>query len=43
MGYDRQSVEAMAFGWLARQRLENNFLKVGKKRGLLGKITKFKS
>ena len=43
MGYDPQSIEAMAFGWLARQRLESNPLKVGKKKGLLGKITKFKS
>ncbi|MDB4121087.1 anhydro-N-acetylmuramic acid kinase, partial [Gammaproteobacteria bacterium] len=43
MGYDPQSIEAMAFGWLASQRIENKSLRVGKKKGVLGKITKFKS
>ena len=43
MGYDPQSIEAMAFAWLARQRLESHPLQVGKKKGLVGKITKFKS
>ena len=38
-----QSIEAMAFGWLASQRIANNPLVVGKHEGLLGKITKFKS
>ena len=42
-GYDPQSIEAMAFGWLASQRIENNPLIVGKKKGVLGKITKSKS
>ena len=43
MGYDPQSIEAMAFGWLASQRITSNPLRVGKHKGLLGKITKFKS
>jgi len=43
MGYDPQSIEAMAFGWLASQRIANNPLIVGKHKGLLGKITKVKS
>jgi hypothetical protein len=32
----------MAFGWLARQRVENYPLIVNKSKGVLGKITKFK-
>jgi anhydro-N-acetylmuramic acid kinase len=43
MGYDPQSIEAMAFGWLASQRVTNKPLIVGKRKGLVGKITKFKS
>jgi anhydro-N-acetylmuramic acid kinase len=43
MGYDPQSIEAMAFGWLASQRIAKNPLIVKKHKGLLGKITKFKS
>ena len=43
MGYDPQSIEAMAFGWLASQRIANKPLIAGKQKGLLGKITKFKS
>ena len=43
MGYGPQSIEAMAFGWLASQRITSNPLRVGKHKGLLGKITKFKS
>ena len=43
MGYSPQSIEAMAFGWLASQRITSNPLRVGKHMGLLGKITKFKS
>jgi len=41
-GYDPQAIEAMAFGWLARQRVENCPLIVNKSKGVLGKITKFK-
>jgi 1,6-anhydro-N-acetylmuramate kinase len=43
MGYSPQSIEAMAFGWLASQKIANNPLVVGNKEGVLGKITKFKS
>jgi anhydro-N-acetylmuramic acid kinase len=43
MEYDPQSIEAMAFGWLASQRVTNKPLIVGKSKGLVGKITKFKS
>ena len=43
MGYSPQSIEAMAFGWLANQKIANNPLIVGNKEGVLGKITKFKS
>jgi len=43
MGYSPQSIEAMAFGWLASQKTANNPLIVGNKKGVLGKITKFKS
>ena len=43
MGYSPQSIEAMAFGWLASQRITSNPLRVRKHKGLLGKITKFKS
>ncbi|MDA9068999.1 anhydro-N-acetylmuramic acid kinase [Gammaproteobacteria bacterium] len=43
MGYSPQSIEAMAFGWLASQKIANNPLIVGNKEGVLGKITKFKS
>ncbi len=41
-GYDPQAIEAMAFGWLARQRMENHPLIVNKISGVLGKVTKFK-
>jgi anhydro-N-acetylmuramic acid kinase len=43
MGYSPQSIEAMAFGWLASQKIANNPLVVGNKEGVIGKITKFKS
>jgi len=43
MEYDPQSIEAMAFGWLASQRVTNKPLIVGKSKGFVGKITKFKS
>jgi len=42
-GFQPQSIEAMAFGWLAAQRVRELPLKVKKNSGLLGTVTKFKS
>ena len=39
-GLDPQAIEAMAFGWMAKQRLFQNPLVVKKNKGLLGTITK---
>ena len=39
-GFNPQAIEAMAFGWMARQRIFNNPLIVKKNKGLLGTITK---
>ena len=41
-GFDPQAIEAMAFGWMARQRVCRNPLLVKKNKGLLGNLTKFK-
>ena len=41
-GYQPQTIEAMAFGWLARQRINKQPLIVKNSKGVLGKITKFK-
>jgi len=41
-GFDPQAIEAMAFGWMARQRVCKNPLVIKKNRGLLGTITKSK-
>ena len=41
-GFDPQAIEAMAFGWMARQRVCRNPLLVKKNKGLLGTLTKFK-
>ena len=41
-GYDPQAIEAMAFGWLAKQRINEKPLLVKKAYGLLGSITNFK-
>ena len=41
-GFDPQAIEAMAFGWMARQRVCRNPLIVKKNKGLLGSITKSK-
>ena len=41
-GYHPQAIEAMAFGWLARQRVTNHQLIVRKRKGILGQIAKFK-
>ena len=38
-GLDPQAIEAMAFGWMAKQRLFQNPLVVKKNKGLLGTIT----
>lgn len=38
-GFDPQAIEAMAFGWMAKQRLFQNPLVVKKNKGLLGTIT----
>jgi len=38
-GYDPQSIEAMAFGWLAQKRISRLPLIVKNSKGLLGKIT----
>ena len=39
-GLDPQAIEAMAFGWMASQRIYKNPLYVKDKKGLLGKITR---
>jgi anhydro-N-acetylmuramic acid kinase len=39
-GLDPQAIEAMAFGWMARQRLCKNTLTVKKNKGLVGTLTK---
>ena len=39
-GFDPQAIEAMAFGWMARQRLYKNKLIVKKNKGLIGSLTK---
>ena len=41
-GFDPQAIEAMAFGWMASQRIYKNPLYVKDKKGLLGKITRSK-
>jgi len=41
-GFHPQAIEAMAFGWMARQRVCRNPLIVKKNKGLLGSITKSK-
>ena len=41
-GFNPQAIEAMAFAWMARQRINNNPLCVKDKKGLLGKITRSK-
>ena len=41
-GFDPQAIEAMAFGWMARQRLCKNPLIVKKNKGLIGALTKSK-
>jgi len=41
-GFDPQAIEAMAFGWMARQRVCRNPLIVKDNKGLLGCITKSK-
>ena len=39
-GFEPQAIEAMAFAWMASQRIYKNPLYVKDKKGLLGKITK---
>src|SRR5210317_267367 len=39
-GINPQAIEAMAFGWMARQRLNKNPLTVKKNKGMLGTLTK---
>ena len=41
-GFDPQAIEAMAFGWMASQRIYKNPLFVNDKKVLLGKITRSK-
>ena len=41
-GFDPQAIEAMAFGWMASQRIYKNPLYVKDKKGLLGSITRSK-
>ena len=41
-GFNPQAIEAMAFGWMARQRLYKNTLTVKKNKGLIGTLTKSK-
>ena len=41
-GFEPQSIEAMAFAWLASQRVKQLPLKVKKKKGLVGTVNKFK-
>ena len=38
-GFDPQTIEAMAFGWMARQRVNKNPLVVKKNQGLVGTLT----
>ena len=42
-GFDPQAIEAMAFGWMARQRLYKNSLSVKKNKGLVGTLTQSRS
>ena len=39
-GFHPQAIEAMAFGWMARQRFCKNTLMVKKNKGLVGTLTK---
>ncbi len=39
-GFEPQAIEAMAFAWMASQRIFKNLLYVKDKKGLLGKITR---
>jgi len=39
-GINPQAIEAMAFGWMARQRLNKKPLIIKKNKGLLGTLTK---
>ena len=39
-GFDPQAIEAMAFGWMARQRLYKNPIVVKENKGLIGTLTK---
>ena len=41
-GFNPQAIEAMAFGWMARQRLHKNRLIIKKNKGLIGSLTKSK-
>ena len=41
-GFNPQAIEAMAFGWMARQRVCKNPLVAKKNKGLLGTLTKSK-
>ena len=41
-GFDPQAIEAMAFGWMASQRIYKNPHYVKDKKGLIGKITRSK-
>ena len=41
-GFNPQAIEAMAFGWMARQRLHKNRLFIKKNKGLIGSLTKSK-
>ena len=41
-GFHPQAIEAMAFGWMAQQRIEKKPLAVMDTKGLLGRITKSK-
>ena len=39
-GFEPQAIEAMAFAWMASQRIYKNQLYAKDKKGLLGKITR---
>ncbi len=41
-GFNPQAIEAMAFAWMASQKIYNNPLYVNGKKGLLGRVTRFK-
>ena len=41
-GFDPQAIEAMAFGWMASQRLSKKTRFVKKNKGLVGTLTKSK-